>query len=135
MSSPRIRSLVVLLAITATAGCASMGVGGAAPPNEAIQEATLFGYTHLPELSPRDSTQRHALVAVRRDLSRRGEPQREWFARVSPEPASGRLVIHLKHESGLRKVKRGTRGNVSGRDHSLAYVTRTGELVMLGLWK
>jgi hypothetical protein len=126
--------LSALVAAVAT-GCASISPRGQVPPNEAIQEATLFGYTHLPALSPRDTLQQRALAAARRDLSRRGESQREWFARVSPEPTSGRLVIHFKHESGLRKVKRGAAGNVSGRDHSMAYMTRTHELVMLGLWK
>ena len=127
--------LLSLLVVAAAGGCAAAGPRGAVPSNEAIQEATLFGYTHLPQLETRDTTQQRALAAVRRDLSRRGEPQREWFARVSPEPATGRLVIHLKHESGLRKAKRGEKGNLSGRDHSMAYVMRTRELVMLGVWK
>jgi hypothetical protein len=127
--------LVAFLVFAATSGCAGAALRGPTPSGEAIQEATLFGYTHLPRLAPRDSVQQRALAAARRDLSRRGESQREWFARVSPEPASGRVVIHLKHESGLRKAKRGKPGNSSGRDHSLAYVTRTSQLVMLGFWK
>ena len=131
----RRRLVLSLLVVAAAGGCATAGPRRAAPSNEAIQEATLFGYTHLPQLEPRDTTQQRALAAVRRDLSRRGEPQREWFARVAPEPALGRLVIHLKHESGLRKAKRGAKGNLSGRDHSLAYVMQTNELVMLGVWK
>ena len=133
MIHTRHRHLFVLLALVAATGCAGASLGGPRPSNEAIQEATLYGYTHLPELAVRDSVQQRAVAAVRRNLSRRGEPQREWFARLSPEPVSGRLVIHLKHESGLRKVKRGTAGNMSGRDHSMAYVIKTNELVMLGL--